>query len=158
MTIEHVKNYLAQWNRENDIIEFNASTATVQLAAEALGTEPERIAKTLSFRNGEGAQLIVVAGDAKIDNRKFKQHFNRRARMLSFEKVPELTGHEVGGVCPFAVPDDVPVYLDISLKRFKTVFPACGTSHSAIEVSVAELETYTKNPDWIDVCKDWDNV
>nr|WP_312578277.1 YbaK/EbsC family protein [Sedimentibacter sp.] len=156
MSIEKVKEYLKQYNRENDILEMESSTATVELAAEALGTKPARIAKSLSFQDGDGAMVIVVAGDAKIDNKKFKNEFNFKAKMLSPEDAIKFTGHAVGGVCPFALPNDVKVLLDESMKRFETMFPACGSSNSAIEVTLGELEEYSNYIKWINVCKDWE--
>lgn len=135
MSIENVKDYLANYNRSSDIIELDLSSATVDLAAAALGVEPARIAKTLAFRGREDGEslLIVAAGDAKIDNKKFKELFGVKARMLSADETLEQTGHAVGGVCPFGLINDLPVYMDISLKRFSTVFPACGSSNSAID-------------------------
>ncbi len=156
MSIEKVKEYLKQYNRENDILEMESSTATVELAAEALGTKPARIAKSLSFQDGDSAMIIVVAGDAKIDNKKFKNEFNFKAKMLSPEDAIKFTGHAVGGVCPFALPNDVKVFLDESMKRFETMFPACGSSNSAIEVTLGELEEYSNCIKWIDVCKNWE--
>ena len=153
MAISIVREYLKNFNRENEIIELEQSTATVQLAAEALGVEPERIAKTLSFKSKEGAIVIVVAGDAKVDNKKFKTTFGLKAKMLSPEEVVEYTNHEIGGVCPFGITrDDVKIYLDESLKRFETVFPACGSSNSAIKLTCSELETLCKYESWVDVC------
>ncbi|HAS91913.1 MAG TPA: YbaK/EbsC family protein [Sedimentibacter sp.] len=155
MSVEKVREYLKQFNKENDIKEMDESTATVELAALALDTEEARIAKSLSFYNGDGAMVIVVAGDAKIDNRKFKDYFGFKARMLSPEDTKKFTGHEVGGVCPFALPDNVKVYLDVSMKRFETMFPACGSGNSAIELTLDELEETSKSNTWIDVCKNW---
>jgi len=155
MSIEKVREYLKQFNKNNDILEMEQSTATVGLAAQALGTEPARIAKSLSFQYKEGAMIIVVAGDAKIDNKKFKNEFNFKAKMLTPDDAIKFTGHAVGGVCPFALPKDVSVFLDESMKRFETMFPACGSSNSAIEVTLAELEEYSKSQKWIDVCKEW---
>ena len=155
MSIEKVREYLKQFNKDNDILEMGESTATVELAANALGTEEARIAKSLSFYNGDGAMVIVVAGDAKIDNRKFKDYFGFKARMLSPEDTVKFTGHVIGGVCPFALPETVKVYLDESMKRFKTMFPACGTGNSAIELTLEELEETSKSNAWIDVCKNW---
>jgi prolyl-tRNA editing enzyme YbaK/EbsC (Cys-tRNA(Pro) deacylase) len=155
MSIEKVREYLKQFNKDNDILEMEQSTATVELAAQALGTEPARIAKSLSFQDGEGAMVIVVAGDAKIDNKKFKNEFSFKAKMLTPEDAIKFTGHAVGGVCPFALPKDVSVFLDESMKRFETMFPACGSSNSAIEVTLHELEEYSNSQKWIDVCKDW---
>lgn len=156
MAIEKVREFFRQHGRENDILEFDTSSATVELAANVLGVIPARIAKTISLYMGDSCVLIVAAGDAKIDNAKFKAQFNTKARMLSPEDVARLTGHEVGGVCPFAVPPDVPVYLDVSLKRFDTVFPACGSSNSAIELTCGELFGYANGKQWVDVCKGWD--
>jgi prolyl-tRNA editing enzyme YbaK/EbsC (Cys-tRNA(Pro) deacylase) len=155
MAIKEVREYFKKWNREKDVLEFETSSATVELAAQALGVEPARIAKTLAFRMGESALLIVTAGDAKIDNAKFKSEFGFKARMLSPDVTLELTGHAVGGVCPFGLKNNIPVFLDISLKRFKTVFPACGSSNSAIELTCEELSEYSQNKKWVDVCKDW---
>ncbi|KOY82934.1 YbaK/EbsC family protein [Lysinibacillus macroides] len=155
MAIEKVRQHLAQWHVEHKIQELEESSATVELAAQALGCEPERIAKTLSFLVDGKAILIVAAGDAKIDNTKYKALFGTKAKMLAKEDVEEKIGHEVGGVCPFGVNEDVSIYLDESLKRFTTVFPACGSSNSAIEVTVSELETYTPYKEWVDVCKGW---
>lgn len=153
MSIEKVRAYFKTLGIEDRILEFPVSSATVELAAEALHTEGKRIAKTLSFLVGEKAVLVVAAGDAKIDNKKFKAFFHVKAKMLSPEQVTELVGHAVGGVCPFAVNEGVEVFLDESLKRFETVFPACGSSNSAIELTVAELEKYSGFKEWIDVGK-----
>jgi prolyl-tRNA editing enzyme YbaK/EbsC (Cys-tRNA(Pro) deacylase) len=156
MAIEKVKEYFKQWAMEDKILEFEVSSATVELAAQAVGCEPKRIAKTLSFMVNEKVILIVVAGDARIDNSKYKEHLLTKAKMISPEKVMDLTGHGVGGVCPFGINEGVTVYLDESLKRFETVFPACGSSSSAIELSMAELEKYSNYSSWIDVCKRWE--
>ena len=153
MAIEKVREYLKQYGMEDRIQEFSVSSATVALAAEALNCAPERIAKTLSFLLGEQAVLVVAAGDAKIDNHKYKEQFHGKAKMLTPEQVTELVGHAVGGVCPFAVKEGVRVYLDASLKRFETVFPACGSSNSAIELTIPELETCSGFEGWVDVCK-----
>ena len=153
MAIEKVKEYFKQFGIEDRIQEFDVSSATVLLAAEALGCAPERIAKTLSFKVNDKAILIVAAGDAKIDNPKFKTEFETKAKMLTPDEVVELVGHAVGGVCPFAVNDGVLVYLDESLKRFETVFPAAGSSNSAIELTISELEEYSGYLKWVDVCK-----
>lgn len=153
MSIEKVKNYFTNFEIENRIQEFDVSSATVALAAQALGCEEERIAKTLSFRVDEKIVLIVAAGDTKIDNSKYKARFHTKAKMLAFDEVEPLVGHAVGGVCPFAVNDNVEVYLDESLKRFDTVFPACGSSNSAIELTLPELEKYSDARGWVDVCK-----
>lgn len=156
MSIERVRAYFAQYNMQNRIQEFAVSSATVELAAEALHTEAKRIAKTLSFMVEDKPVLIVAAGDAKIDNPKFKAQFHTKAKMLGFDEVEPLVGHAVGGVCPFGVPDGVEVYLDISLKRFETVFPACGSANSSIELTIPELEQYAGYISWIDVCKAWE--
>lgn len=156
MSIERVRAYFAQYNMQSRIQEFAVSSATVELAAEALHTEAKRIAKTLSFMVEDKPVLIVAAGDAKIDNPKFKAQFHTKAKMLGFDEVEPLVGHAVGGVCPFGVPDGVEVYLDISLKRFETVFPACGSANSAIELTIPELEQYAGYISWIDVCKAWE--
>lgn|SRR5690554_2903049 len=153
MSVEKVKGFFAQYGMENRIKEFSVSSATVELAADALECEPCRIAKTLSFMVGSKPILIVAAGDAKIDNRKYKAQFGTKAKMLKPDDTVSLIGHPVGGVCPFAVNEGVTVYLDISLKRFDTVFPACGSSNSAIELTIAELEKYSSYLSWIDVCK-----
>lgn len=153
MSIERVRAYFKTLGIENRILEFSVSSATVELAAAALNTEGKRIAKTLSFLVDEKAVLVVTAGDAKIDNRKFKDFFHVKAKMLSHEQVPELIGHAVGGVCPFAVNEGVDVYLDESLKRFETVFPACGSGNSAIELTIPELEKYSGYKEWVDVTK-----
>ena len=155
MSIEKVKAYFAEYGKENRILEFPVSSATVELAAQALNCEPKRIAKTLSFRVGEQAILVVAAGDARVDNAKYKNRFGVKAKMLSHEEAAEMIGHAVGGVCPFAVKEGVAVYLDESLKRFPTVFPAAGSSNSAIELTIAELETYSRFTAWVDVCKGW---
>ncbi len=153
MAIERVRAYFKTQGIEDRIQEFDVSSATVALAAQALGCEENRIAKTLSFHVGEKVILIVAAGDAKIDNPKYKAFFGTKAKMLSFEEAEPLIGHAVGGVCPFAVNDGIDVYLDESLKRFETVFPACGSSNSAIELSLSELEEHSTYVAWIDVCK-----
>lgn len=153
MAIELVREYLKQYGVEERIQEFDVSSATVELAAKALNCEPERIAKTLSFLVGEEAVLIVAAGDTKIDNPKYKAQFGTKAKMLSPDQVLEMVGHAVGGVCPFAIKEGVKVYLDESLKRFETVFPACGSSNSAIELTIPELEQYSSYVEWVDVCK-----
>lgn len=148
-----MKEYFAGFGIEDRIQEFSVSSATVELAAAALNCEPERIAKTLSFSTPEGAVLVVMAGDARVDNPKFKAQFNTKAKMLSPDEALAQIGHAVGGVCPFAVKDGVKVYLDESLKRFKTVFPACGSSNSGIELSIAELEKYSDASAWVNVGK-----
>lgn len=153
MAIEKVREYFKKYNIDDKILEFPVSSATVELAAQALNCEPCRIAKTLSFSVNDSPILIVTAGDAKIDNKKYKGFFGAKAKMLSFDEVTEKIGHAVGGVCPFAVNDGVTIYLDDSLKRFETVFPACGSSNSAIELTPEELEKYSNTHQWIDVCK-----
>ena len=155
MAIEKVKEYFRKYGMEDRVQEFNVSSATVELAAEALHCEPCRIAKTLSFMVRKEPVLIVAAGDAKIDNPKYKAQFGTKAKMLTSEEVENLIGHAVGGVCPFAVNDEVNIYLDASLKRFRTVFPACGSSNSAIELTIEEMEKYSGFMAWIDVCKGW---
>ncbi|CVI71020.1 prolyl-tRNA synthetase [Eubacteriaceae bacterium CHKCI004] len=153
MSIERAREYLKQYNMEDRILEFDVSSATVELAAQALHCEPKRIAKTLSFKVGEDAILIVAAGDAKVNNAKYKAQFGTKAKMLSPDEVETLVGHAVGGVCPFGINDGVKVYLDESLKRFETVFPACGSSNSAIEMTMDDLEKYSGCEQWVDVCK-----
>ena len=155
MSIERVRAYFKQWNLEERILEFDTSSATVELAAAAVGCEPARIAKTLSFQVGERTVLVVAAGDVKIDNRKYKEQFHTKASMLKAEDVTGKIGHAVGGVCPFGVNPGVEVYLDVSMKRFPTVFPAAGSSNSAIEMTMDELEKYSGSLVWIDVCKGW---
>lgn len=152
MSIERVRAFMRERNMEDRILEFDVSSATVALAAEAVGCAPERIAKTLSFLVDGGAVLVVAAGDARVDNPKFKAQFHTKAKMLTPEEVVNLVGHAVGGVCPFAVNEGVKVYLDESLRRFETVFPACGSSNSAIELMLSELEQLSGG-EWIDVCK-----
>ena len=153
MSIEAVKAFLAERGADGRVMEFPQSSATVALAAEAVGCEPARIAKSLSFYVGDRVALIVAAGDARIDNPKFKARFHTKAKMLRPEDAEPLIGHAVGGVCPFAVKDGCDVYLDESLRRFDTVFPACGSSNSAIEVSCDELEHLCAPCEWVDVCK-----
>lgn len=155
MSIERCRAYFAAYGMQDRILEFPVSSATVELAALAVGCEPARIAKTLSFMAEEGPILIVAAGDAKVDNAKYKSRFHKKAKMLTADEASELIGHAVGGVCPFAINEGVSVYLDASLKRFETVFPACGSSNSAIELSIPELEQYSVFSDWVDVCKCW---
>lgn len=155
MSIEKVKAYFAGFGMECRVLEFPVSSATVELAAEALHCEPCRIAKTLSFAVHDAPILVVAAGDAKVDNAKFKARFGVKAKMLSREDAEPLIGHAVGGVCPFAINGGVTVYLDESLRRFETVFPACGSSNSAIELTIEELEKYSNFTAWVDVCKAW---
>lgn len=154
MSIEKAKAYLSQFGIEDKIREFDVSSATVELAAQALGVEGKRIAKTLSFKVGDEAILIVAAGDAKIDNPKYKAQFSTKAKMLTPDEVETMIGHRVGGVCPFGINDGVKTYLDESLKRFETVFPAVGSSNSAVELTVDELQQFAQGfSGWIDVCK-----
>ena len=153
MSIEKGRAYFRALGMEDRVQEFDVSSATVELAAQALGVEGARIAKTLSFKTAEGCMLILAAGDARIDNHKFKDKFHMKAKMLTAEEVPELVGHPVGGVCPFGCKPGIPVYLDESLKRFTTVFPAVGSPSSAIELDLDELFRYSKALEWIDVCK-----
>lgn len=156
MAIERVREYFRQFGMEDKIIEFDVSSATVDLAAKALNCEGKRIGKTLSFHVHEDVIVILTAGDAKIDNAKYKAFFGTKAKMLAFEEAETLTGHAVGGVCPFAVNEGVKVYLDESIKRFETIFPACGSSNSAIELTIPEIEKYSNYVEWIDVCKGWE--
>jgi prolyl-tRNA editing enzyme YbaK/EbsC (Cys-tRNA(Pro) deacylase) len=157
MSIEQVRAYLGRWNRDKDIIEMDVSTATVELAAAALRVIPARIAKSISLKGGENsggkALIVVIAGDMKLDNRKFRDRFGFKAKMLNPEEALQYTGHAVGGVCPFALPPGVEVYLDVSMQRFQTMYPACGSSNSAIELNLNELEEYSQSRDWVDVCK-----
>ena len=153
MAIEKVREYFKGFGIEERILEFDVSSATVELAAEAVGCEGKRIAKTLSFLVDGNAVLVVCAGDTKIDNPKYKAEFHTKAKMLAFEDVERLIGHAVGCVCPFAVNEGVRVFLDESLKRFETVYPACGSSNSAIELTLEELEKYSNAEKWVDICK-----
>lgn len=153
MSIERVKNYLKQYGLEDRVMEFEQSSATVDLAAEALMVEPDRIAKTLSFQKEDGCLLVVAAGKHKIDNKKFKQTFSMKAKMLSFDDALRLTGHAVGGVCPFDLPEGVGVYLDESLKAYETIYPAAGTSNSAVKLTPEELWISSQAKAWVDVCK-----
>ena len=156
MSIERVRDYFRPLGREGDILEFPVSSATVELAAQAVGVIPARIAKTLSFLVNDGCVLIVAAGDAKIDNSKYKHFFHTKAKMLTFDEAHTMIGHDPGGVCSFALPENVKTYLDVSLKRFETVFPAAGSSNSAIEMTCEELEKYSSNfVAWVDVTKGW---
>lgn len=158
MSIERSRAYLTPLGMADRIIEFETSSATVELAAQAAGCEPKRIAKTLSFKLTDGnAILIVTAGDSKVDNAKFKQAFGTKAKMLAADEVEPLIGHAIGGVCPFGIEPNVKTYLDISLKRFQTFFPACGSHNSCIELTPEELEKYSENcQGWGDYCKGWD--
>lgn len=153
MAIDKVKAYFAEFGREGDVMESPASSATVELAAQAVGCEPARIAKTLSFAVGDRVALVVCAGDARIANPKFKAQFGCKPRMLPAEEAEERIGHAVGGVCPFAVNEGCDVYLDESLRRFDVVYPACGSSNSAIALTLDELAAYTPGSIWVDVCK-----
>ncbi len=153
MAIEKVKEYFKNFDMEDKVLEFDVSSATVELAAQALGCEPCRIAKSLTFMLGELPIMIVTAGDAKIDNAKYKARFGAKAKMLKSDEVESLIGHAVGGVCPFGINEGVKVYLDESLKRFETVFPACGSSNSAIELTISQLEKYSGFSEWVDVSK-----
>ncbi|MDL2206572.1 YbaK/EbsC family protein [Eubacteriales bacterium OttesenSCG-928-N13] len=157
MPIEDVRAYLRPFGLADRIMEKDQSSATVELAAEAVGVIPARIVKTLSFRREDGGCLLVsTAGDAKIDNAKFRSAFHIKASMLKADEVQRLTGHAVGGVCPFALPEDVQVYIDESIKRFDSVFPACGSGNSMIALSPEELYHSARARSWVDVCKDWD--
>lgn len=156
MAIEKVREYFAGCGMADHILEFDSSSATVELAAQALSCEPRRIAKSLSFMLGEEPILVLTAGDAKVDNAKYKAKFGKKAKMLTPDEVVQFIGHAIGGVCPFAVNDGVTVYLDESLKRFSTVFPACGSSNSAIELTIPELEEHSGFTEWVDVCKGWE--
>jgi prolyl-tRNA editing enzyme YbaK/EbsC (Cys-tRNA(Pro) deacylase) len=155
MSIDLVKEYLRGFGLEGRVREFEVSSATVELAAEAAGVAPQRIAKTLSFKDGDGCVLLVAAGDARVDNKKFRDAFGMKARMLTPEEALELTGHPVGGVCPFAVGPKAKVYLDESLKRFETVLPAAGNDQSAVVITPEELYLASKASGWVDACKDW---
>lgn len=158
MSLDRAINHLAQFGLAGRIHLFDVSSATVELAAQAVGCEPARIAKTLSFMLPEGPVLILAAGDAKIDNSKYKAHFHTKAKMLAFEEVEALVGHAVGGVCPFGVNEGIPVWLDESLKRFDIVYPAAGTSNSAVELNLEELERASLARGWLDVCKGWNGA
>ena len=152
MAIEKVREYFKQFDIDKRILEFEVSSATVELAAKALNCEAERIAKTLSFKIDGDCILIVCAGDARINNAKYKAIFKTKAKMIPLDEVEQKIGHSIGGVCPFAVNDGVKIYLDDSLKRFSTVFPACGSANSAIELTIEELERYSRYTSWVDVC------
>ncbi len=153
MSIQRVREYFKEYGMENRIQEFQVSSATVELAAQALHCDPERIAKTLSFMVKDRVVLVVTAGDMKIDNSKYKAQFGTKAKMLSPDDAEILVGHKVGGVCPFGVKEGVEIYLDVSLKRFETIFPACGSANSAIELTISELEKYSGFLEWVEVCK-----
>lgn len=152
MSINRVKQYLKQWNRDGDVVELTESTATVPLAAAALGVIPARIAKSITLRRDDGGLLVVAAGDARVDNKLFKQRFGKTPRMLSAEDAHRLTGYMVGGICPFDLPSNFPVYLDRSLQRFESIFPACGSSNSMIQLTITELEIYSDSQGWVEVC------
>lgn len=154
MSLVRAKEYLKKYNLENDILEFDISSATVELAAKAIGCEAREIAKTLSFIVNDSAILVVAAGDVKVDNNKFKQEFGVKAKMIDKEQVESLIGHAVGGVCPFGVNKGVKIYLDVSLKRLDTVYPACGSSNSAIKLTLEKLQEIINCDKWIDVCKE----
>ena len=154
MSTERVRKHLEKWNVQDRILEFPTSSATVELAAQAVGCEPARIAKSLTFSAGERTIMVITAGDAKIDNSKYKAYFHKKAAMLKKDEVTERIGHEVGGVCPFGVNEGVEIYLDVSMKRFETVYPAAGSSNNAICVTLPELEQFSGSSTWIDVCKD----
>ena len=153
MSLENVRNYMKKYKLEKEILEFPVSSATVKEAAEAIGCREADIAKTMSFLVDEQPIVIVVAGDRKIDNSKYKQEFHKKAKMVPFDQVDEIIGHEVGGVCPFAVKENVEVYLDESLKEFEFVYPACGSHNSAIKLTIPQLEETSNYKKWIDVCK-----
>lgn len=155
MSIEVVKKYFSQYGMEGRILELEQSSATVELAAAAVGCEPERIAKSISLLLEDKPIIIVVSGEAKIDNKKYKERFHAKAKMIPFDEVEEYIGHAPGGVCPFGVKPEVTVYLDESLKRFQSVYPAAGSSNSAIELKLEELEKYSLSSGWVDVCKGW---
>ena len=157
MSIQKIRAYFKERGIADRIREFDVSSATVELAAAAVGVEGARIAKSLSFKVEDSPIIVVAAGDAKVDNGKYKAQFHTKAKMLTHEEAHDLIGHDVGGVCPFALPEDVNVYLDVSLKRFETVYPAAGSSNSAIELTCGELEQYSSNfMEWVDVCKAWE--
>ena len=153
MSFETAKNHLTKYNLEKNILEFSSSSATVKEAAIVVGVSEAEIAKTLSFLLESKPILIVTAGDQKIDNSKYKHYFNTKAKMVPFDQVESIIGHQAGGVCPFAVKEDVTIYLDISLKRFETIYPACGSSNSAVKLTIEELEKSSNYKEWIDICK-----
>lgn len=155
MSIQKVREYFAQWGMEDRVQELSQSSATVEEAAAALHTEGKRIAKSMSFLVDDQPILVIFAGDARVDNHKFKMRFHKKATMIKYDDVERLIGHPVGGVCPFAINPGVAVYLDESLQRFQTVFPACGSANSAIELTLPELETYSHAKEWVDVSKGW---
>lgn len=156
MSIDRVREYFKKWQMQDKMLEFETSSATVELAAQAVGVIPARIAKSLTFMALDGPIMIIAAGDAKVDNAKYKAQFHVKAKMLSADEVVQRIGHAIGGVCPFAICDDVRVYLDVSMKRFESVFPACGSASSAIELNLDQLEATAQNcQGWVDVCKAW---
>lgn len=155
MSIQKVREYFAQWGMEDRVQELSQSSATVEEAAAALHTEGKRIAKSMSFLVDDQPILVIFAGDARVDNHKFKMRFHKKATMIKHDDVERLIGHPVGGVCPFAINPGITVYLDESLQRFQTVFPACGSANSAIELTLPELETYSHAKEWVDVSKGW---
>lgn len=155
MSIQKVREYFAQWGMEDRVQELSQSSATVEEAAAVLHTEGKRIAKSMSFLVDDQPILVIFAGDARVDNHKFKMRFHKKATMIKHDDVERLIGHPVGGVCPFAINPGVTVYLDESLQRFQTVFPACGSANSAIELTLPELETYSHAKEWVDVSKGW---
>ena len=155
MSFEKVKAYFDSFGLGDRCIDLTESSATVALAAEALGTEEARIAKTMSFLVDDKPLIVVVAGDARIDNHKYKETFHKKAKMIPGAECEKYIGHRPGGVCPFCLPEGVPVYLDVSLKRFDIVYPAAGTDHSAVKLHVEELEKYARSQGWVDVCKNW---
>lgn len=154
MGIEKAREHLKSWNKDQEIIEFSVSSATVELAAKALNTDESRIAKSLSFKKGDDPILVVTAGNMRIDNKKFKQEYKCKPKMLSAEEVKDLIGHEVGGVCPFGVNDNVEIYLDVSLKDYDFIYPACGSANSAIKMTYEELDRIVGSVGWVDVCKE----
>lgn len=156
MSLVSVRNYFKKWNMEDRIQEFPISSATVEEAAVAVGCQEKEIAKTMAFKIEDKVILIVMAGDAKIDNPKYKAQYHKKAAMVKGDEVEEITGHPVGGVCPFAISEDIAVYLDKSLQRFEHVYPACGSKNSAIRLSLNELEVYSNCKEWVDVCKGWE--
>ena len=157
MSVQRVKEFFINNGNEKKVLEFEHTTATVEQAAEAIGCEPRRIAKTLSLWQGETAVLIVMSGEGKIDNKKYKAEFSEKAKMIPFDQVEEAVGYAPGGVCPFAPKEGVKVYADVSLRRFDTFYPAAGSSNSAVEMTCGELERYAMIEKWIDVCKDAEN-
>lgn len=156
MSVEKVKEYFKEYGIEDRIQEFEVSSATVDLAAKALNTEPQRIAKSLAFKVDDKPILIIAAGDTRIDNPSYKKKFSTKPKMLSPDECQDMIGHAVGGICPFAINEGVEVYLDESLKRFETVFPAAGSANSAIELTIPELEKYSNYKEWVDLCKGWE--